>query len=61
MEVYLSPTGASVGDVVKLGGLKGNVGNQQYRIPKDADLSRYDTLILWCVPFTTRIAVAPLE
>jgi electron transfer DM13 len=58
--VYLSPDTEKTDDVVELGDLKGNVGDQQYAIPAEADLSRYDTLILWCVPFTTRIAVAPL-
>jgi hypothetical protein len=59
--VYLSPSAEKTDEVVELGGLKGNIGNQQYRIPDSADLTRYDTLILWCVPFTTRIAVAPLR
>lgn len=59
--VYLSPTEEKTDDVVELGGLKGNIGNQQYRIPDSADLKRFDTLILWCVPFTTRIAFAALR
>lgn len=58
--VYLSRDEEDVDDVVELGDLKGNVGDQQYEIPADADLSAYDTVILWCVPFTTRIAVAGL-
>lgn len=60
VKVYLARDTSNVDDVVDLGGLKGNVGNQQYGIPADVDLERYDSLILWCVPFTTRIAVAPL-
>ena len=60
VEVYLTPGTDSVDDRVELGGLKGNVGDQQYEIPADADLRRYDTVILWCTPFTVRIAVAPL-
>ena len=58
--VYLARDERNTGDVIELGDLKGNVGDQQYTVPADADLSSYDTVILWCVPFTTRIAVAPL-
>jgi len=60
VEVYLTKDDSSVGDRIELGGLKGNVGNQQYSIPKSADLSTYDTVMLYCVPFTVRIATAPL-
>lgn len=58
--VYLARDEQNVDDVIELGDLKGNVGDQQYEIPSDADLGAYDTVILWCVPFTTRIAVAGL-
>jgi len=61
IEVYLVPgDGTDVSDRVELGGLKGNVGDQQYTIPADADLGRYTTVVLWCTPFTVRIAVAEL-
>ncbi len=60
VEVYLTPTTESVSDRVELGDLKGNVGDQQYEIPGDADLREYSNLVLWCTPFTTRIAVAEL-
>ncbi len=60
VEVFLSAAGDDVSDRIELGGLKGNVGDQQYEIPADADLHRYSNVILWCVPFTVRIAVAEL-
>lgn len=60
VEVYLTTSDSDVSDRIELGGLKGNVGDQQYEIPADADLERYDTLVLYCTPFTVRIAVAPL-
>jgi hypothetical protein len=31
-----------------LGSLKGNKGNQQYKIPQTADLTRYRTAVVWC-------------
>jgi hypothetical protein len=61
VEVWLTTGPEETGDRVELGGLKGNVGNQQYTVPADADLNRYSTVILYCTPFTVRIAVAPLE
>lgn len=61
VEVYLVPgDGTDVSDRVELGDLKGNVGDQQYEVPADADLGRYSTVVLWCTPFTVRIAVAEL-
>ena len=50
-----SPTGSSSAS------LKGNVGDQQYEIPADANLNHYGTVVLYCTPFTVRIAVAELS
>ena len=62
VEVYLVPgDGSDVSDRVELGSLKGNVGDQEYEIPAEADLMSHSTVVLWCVPFTVRIAVAPLS
>jgi hypothetical protein len=62
VDVYLvAGDGSDVSDRVELGSLKGNVGDQQYEIPDDANLNRYRTVVLWCKPFTVRIAVAQLD
>ena len=62
VDVFLVPgDGSDVSDRVELGDLKGNVGDQQYEIPANADLNRYRTVVLWCNPFTVRIAVAELS
>ena len=47
-------------DYVDLGRLKGNRGNQQYTIPRSVDLRRYNSVVFWCVPFTTILARANL-
>jgi len=47
-------------DFVDLGELKGNVGNQNYRIPPDADLERYSTAVVWCRRFEVGFAAATL-
>ncbi len=59
--IWLTQDESNLDDRVELGGLKGNVGDQQYELPDDADLTRYDTVVLYCTPFTVRIAVAPLS
>ncbi|MDP9385778.1 MAG: DM13 domain-containing protein, partial [Actinomycetota bacterium] len=62
VRVYLvAGDGRDVSDHVELGRLKGEAGDQQYTIPADVDLSRYGTVVLWCVPFTVRVGVAPLS
>ena len=60
VEVWLTRDDSSTDDRVELGDLKGNVGDQQYEIPDAADLMAYDTVVLYCTPFTVRIAVAAL-
>jgi hypothetical protein len=44
-----------------LGGLKGDRGNQQYRIPSGLDLGRYGLVVFWCVPFNQALAKAQLN
>ena len=61
VDVFLTASPDSVDDRVELGGLKGNVGDQQYEVPAGTDLRRYANVILWCTPFTVRIAVAELD
>jgi hypothetical protein len=52
--------GYADGDHVDLGGLKGNVGSQNYAIPAEVDLSRYRSALVWCRRFTVGFGVAPL-
>ncbi|MEX1044023.1 MAG: DM13 domain-containing protein [Acidimicrobiia bacterium] len=41
--------------------LRGNVGNQNYEIPPDVDLSQYGSVVIYCKPFHVLFAVASLE
>lgn len=61
VDVYLSSSQGGIDDAIDLGSLKGAVGNQQYEIPGGADLTRHENLVLYCIPFTTRIATAGLR
>jgi Electron transfer DM13 len=58
--VYLS-TGKGVSDIVNLGRLKGNIGNQNYEIPTGTDLSKYNTVLIWCKAFSTLFGSAILS
>lgn len=53
-------TFGDVGDYVDLGILKGNVGNQNYEIPDDVDLSAIKSVVIWCRPFKVVFSVANL-
>lgn len=53
---------ADVGeDYIDLGSIKGNLGNQNYDIPNDIDLSEYQSVVIYCVPFHVIFATAPLS
>ena len=47
-------------DYIDLGSLKGNMGNQNYEIPADVDLSAYQGVVIYCVPFHVVFATAAL-
>jgi hypothetical protein len=65
LRVYLSTADAnqdSAGeDYVDLGGLKGNVGDQQYEIPGGADLQRLTKVVVWCRAFSVGFGAASLR
>jgi len=61
LNVYLVNSAAGgVDDFVDLGNLKGNVGDQNYEIPPDVDLTIYDTVLIWCVRFSSPFGEATL-
>jgi hypothetical protein len=67
LKVYLSRAEASApedrlaADIVDLGDLKGNVGNQNYLVPGSVDLTKYRSAVVWCRRFSVGVAVAPLD
>jgi hypothetical protein len=58
--VYLS-TDKSASDFVNLGNLKANNGNQNYDIPTGTDLSKYDTVLIWCKAFSVLFGSVELK
>lgn len=45
---------------VELGKLKGNEGDQNYEIPTGTDLSKYQTVSIYCERFNANFGAAPL-
>lgn len=52
---------AEVDQFSDLGALKGNKGNQQYDLPREIDLDRPQTVVIWCRAFSVNFARAPLS
>ena len=46
---------------VELGSLKGNQGDQNYEIPSNTDLSKFQTVSIYCERFNANFGAAPLE
>jgi hypothetical protein len=46
---------------VELGKLKGNEGDQNYEIPSGTDLSKFQTVSIYCERFDANFGAAPLE
>lgn len=49
------------GEYVRLGDLKATHGNQNYEIPKDADLDGVRSVVVWCDRFNVAFGSAPLD
>lgn len=63
LHVYLvnDTTGRREGDFgeyLDLGSLKGNVGDQNYEISADVDLSQFNGIIIYCQPFHVTFSIA---
>ena len=46
---------------VDLGSLKGNIGDQNYDLPANADLAKYRAVTIWCKRFSVNFGTAPLN
>jgi len=45
---------------IHVGALKGNIGDQNYDLPANVDLSKYRSVTIWCRRFGVNFATAPL-
>jgi hypothetical protein len=67
LRVYLSELPSNLGwhdygeRYLELGELKGNRGDQNYRVPKGTDIAKFRSAVIWCVRFKVGFGVAPLN
>jgi hypothetical protein len=47
-------------EFVDLGSMKGNIGDQNYELPANADLAKYHAVTIWCKRFSVNFGTAPL-
>ena len=48
------------GEFLDLGTLKGNLGDQNYELPAEVDLSKYGSVSIWCKRFAVNFGAANL-
>jgi aquaporin Z len=48
-------------EIIDLGTIKGNIGDQNYTLDQDLDLSKYRTVSIWCKRFAVNFGAAPLK
>jgi hypothetical protein len=46
---------------IDLGPMKGNMGDQNYDIPAEVDLDKYQAVTIWCARFNVNFGTAPLK
>ena len=46
---------------LEVGSLKGNIGDQNYDLPANADLAKYRAVTIWCKRFSVNFGTAPLN
>jgi Electron transfer DM13 len=46
---------------IDLGSLKGNIGDQNYDVPADTDLDKYQSVSIWCARFGVNFGSSSLE
>lgn len=47
-------------EFIDLGELRGNLGDQNYALDADVDLSQYHSIVIWCDRFDAAFGAAPL-
>lgn len=53
--------GVELADAIDLGELKELIGDQSYLVPGDLDLSKYHSVLIWCVPYLVPFIAAPIQ
>lgn len=56
-----NPDGDNPTEYIDLGKLKGNIGGQNYQLPPEYDPEIHQSVLIWCLRFTTPFAAATLQ
>ncbi|MDG4657343.1 DM13 domain-containing protein [Ectobacillus antri] len=59
--VYMLDKSNEIAKGINLGKLKGNQGNQNYELPSNIDMEKYDKVIIWCKAFDVTFGTAELK
>jgi hypothetical protein len=60
VHLYLA-TDKTASNIIDLGRLKANNGNQNYNIPRETDLTKYNMVLIWCKDFSVLFGSAQLR
>jgi len=60
LHIYLS-SDLDAEDYIDLGKIKATKGNVNYDIPSEIDISKYNKVLVWCVPFRVLFSYAELK
>ncbi|KRF38645.1 DM13 domain-containing protein [Paenibacillus sp. Soil787] len=61
LHLFLAKPGGKTGEGINLGKLKGNIGNQNYELPPDTDLSVYSKVVIYCKQFSVDFGYSELK
>lgn len=59
--LFLAKPGGKTSDGINLGKLKGNIGNQNYVLSPDIDLSVYSKVVIYCKQFSVDFGYSELK
>ena len=60
LHIYLS-SDLEAADYIDLGKIKATKGNVNYELSQDADLKKYNKVLVWCEPFKVLFSYAELK
>ncbi|MDQ0891628.1 hypothetical protein QFZ81_006716 [Paenibacillus sp. V4I9] len=61
LHLFLAKPGSKTGEGIDLGKLKGNIGNQNYELPQNTDLSIYSKVVIYCKQFSVDFGYSDLK
>jgi hypothetical protein len=60
LHIYLA-SDLSAKDYIDLGAIRATTGNINYEVPEGIDTTKYNKVLVWCVPFSVLFSYAELQ